>query len=82
MPAACRMASKTPPFPLMSLETEAPSQQSWPESKHLWGSRLGGKRVLLGELGSGVSVGTRPGSEASWGRSEMMGVISQKPPIL
>ncbi len=55
MPAASRMASKTPPFLLMSLETglsEAPSQ-SWPESKHPWGSRLGGKRVCRG---SGVRV--------------------------
>lgn len=75
MPAACCMASKTPPFPLMSLETElseAPSQ-SWPESKHPWGQE-GWSR----EWGSGVSIGTRSWSEGFRAMREIMGVISPK----
>lgn len=84
MSAACRMASKTPPFLLMSLETglsEAPSQ-SQPESKHPQGIEARGQEGLLREWGSGVSAGTRPGKEGFRATREITGVISPKPPVL
>ncbi len=80
MPAACRMASKTPPFLLMSLETgllEAPQS----ELDRIKAS-VGGQEGLLREWGSGVSTGTGPRSEALRATREIIGVILQKPPLL
>lgn len=62
MPAACRMASKTPPFLLMSLETEAPKCEL-ARIKACVGIEVGGQEGLLGGV-LGVSTGTGPGSEA------------------
>lgn len=83
MPAACCTASKTPPFPLMSLETglsEAPVRAG--PNQSIRGDRGWGQEGWLREWGSGVSTGTRPGSEGFRATREIMGVISQKPPVL
>lgn len=76
MPAACRMASKTPPFPLMSLETGlfGGPQSELARIKASVGMEAGGQEGLLREWGSGVSTGTRPGSEAFRATREITGV--------